>query len=770
MPRSTFRSKRVIRKAVQTLQYHRTQKLAIDARTKGVTVTSIKKLTFKKLSAKLRELPLIQAVKLMIQRVCVLTADGLEVCPEAAKTKNINIRVFLASYMIAFHPTELFHRQGDLEKNLTQKAIEMLKIFDPLCDEIIKSKEWMDMKDAVDNAIMFPGALHAYLTAFAEWKGPDEKHLKGRIKHALSALQDADDELLEYEIDFQYFRAEFRSEKKRLLEALRKIVGDDEVQMMDDVRLMMGKSAYTTDVGEGGASMVASQTYDMELPSEEKYRWAGDRPRMSNEQLAHEMLLDPNFELGENGSFKDENPAYERMRVTFHQAFWASLSDDLRMEPKPDYARTIVVFDEISRGIKQLALMTHKTSTNIDIETVIDFNLINQMIEKDVFTWETCTKLIIDIDSVVKQFDYDLHSVVVRAPDPLSNCNGSRKRKTCEEKTGHMEENLVAWGIVRRLMQDATCNKDLQPAAMCEAMRYLLSTIRSNSVFVSNERLRSKFPLIRQHGVEYERQHFAKRLCARTVSLKNITDLVKSTIQKDVSAGRMNIENLTINDAAKSTSYMSIMFSVAVELILDDAMIHPTTMPETWLLDSRRIIKTQKAFNFLVRVASVVTITSPQMQGCKDRNPMHIFTIIIKRLLSAPASEHGLEATSAIVNEELKNHSKMDEHTRDKNTRLIVANAIDGGKLHKLFKDRFRNVLLAGLCGDVSTFDDNDASLASFAQMKLPKVVHLVSLDVRNIGRSMRPMVEVNTKVHSMRYNAMIEAQSKIVALLYAKQ
>ena len=766
--RFNHRSKKVIRKAVLTLQLYRTQKLAIDARSKGMTSTIAKKLPFKELSSRLRQEPLIKVVKLIIHRVCVLTADGVNVCPEAAETKFLNVRIFLASYMVAWYPKQVFESEGDLEKKLTQAAIEMLAIFDPLCDEIIESENWVDMNDAIDRAIMFPGAFHAYMKAFEAWKGRDEKRLNGRIKHALNALQEADDQLLEYEAGFHSMRSEFRSQKKRLLEKLRQIVGVDEVQMMEDVRIMMGQSAYTTDVAKGCVSMVLDGRCNINMPGENQHRWTVQLPRMTNEQLAHEMLLDPKFEIGDNGCLKDENPAYERMRNTFHQAFWQSLSDDLGTQPTPVYARTIRVFKEISHGIKQLASMAHETATNID--TVIDFDLINQMIENGAFSWETCTELISNIDSVVKQLDYKFISPAMLEADALSNCNGTRKRKTCEEETGRVEENLVAWGIVQRLMQEAARNRDLQPAALCEAMRYLLSTIRSTVTFVTNKRLKSTFPVIRDHGVEYEREHLARKLREKTVSLKNITDLVNFTISNDVSEGRMNIENLTTNDPAKTASYTSVINSVAVELLMDNKTMQATKIPETWLLDSRRIIKMQTAFNFLIRVASVVTITSPQMQGCADKNPMHIFTIIIKRLLSSPDSQHGLEAMSAIVNEELKNHSTMHKDTREKNTQLITTNAIDGGKLHMLFKSRFRNVLLNGLCGDVATFDNNDASLALFAQTKLPRVVHLVSLDVHNIGRSMRPILDLHTKVHSMRYNEIIEAQSKIVALLYAKQ
>jgi hypothetical protein len=300
-------------------------------------------------------------------------------------------------------------------------------------------------------------------------------------------------------------------------------------------------------------------------------------------------------------------------------------------------------------------------------------------------------------------------------------------------------------------------------------MRFLLDMTQGTTAVITNKRLKMVLPVLRDNGVEYERDKMEKRLSATCLSLKNTTALINFTINNDVSAGRMNIENLTINESTKTASYTSILNSVVVELVVDINAMTIATFPEVWHLDRRRILEVQSAFKFLVRVGSVVVLVGSNMQRFVDTSPSVFLDTISKRLLSAPDSEHDLKSLIALVDQEFKNLPKMDQANRERICSLILMNAGGDGKLAKLLKDRYRNVIRNGLCGDVETFEDNDVSLASFAEMKIPRAVHLVSLDVRNLGLRMRPMVVLHAKVHSERYNEIIASQSKIVALQYAK-
>jgi hypothetical protein len=252
VPWSTLKSKKVIRKAVLTLQHHRTQKLVIDARNKGMASTVVKNLPYRELCEKLQGSELMKVSKLIFHRVCVLTEKGVSLCPEAGEYKVHNVRTFLASYMIAWYPEKVFRNQGDLELKLRKTAVEMLKIFDTFCDEITRCDNWVDTKEAVDRAILFRCRLHEYESVMEHWRTLDQNYVVASITNALNALQDSDDNLIESEADFHYYRANFRSEKKRLLKLLRERLSADKIQMIQDERACKGQSMYTTVVEVSG--------------------------------------------------------------------------------------------------------------------------------------------------------------------------------------------------------------------------------------------------------------------------------------------------------------------------------------------------------------------------------------------------------------------------------------------------------------------------------------------------------------------------------------
>ena len=76
---------------------------------------------------------------------------------------------------------------------------------------------------------------------------------------------------------------------------------------------------------------------------------------MSNQQVAHELLLDPLFQLEDEGcgSHTAENPIFHNINESFHRQFWDSLEDDLKLE-YPCYVRVIRVLGQICDGIHDL--------------------------------------------------------------------------------------------------------------------------------------------------------------------------------------------------------------------------------------------------------------------------------------------------------------------------------------------------------------------------------------------------------------------------------
>jgi hypothetical protein len=113
---------------------------------------------------------------------------------------------------------------------------------------------------------------------------------------------------------------------------------------------------------------------------------------MTNEQMAHELLMDPTFQLDDAGGCYAENPVYHRIRETFHQAFWDSLDDDLKLTP-PCFVRVLRVIAEIRDGIQE-------TTGCGCINEIIDIDFIQSQLDLGVFD---ANSLALSIVNVIKR-------------------------------------------------------------------------------------------------------------------------------------------------------------------------------------------------------------------------------------------------------------------------------------------------------------------------------------------------------------------------------
>jgi hypothetical protein len=287
------------------MQRFRTRKLAADGGNFGMTSAVAKTLPYADLSTRLRDTSLIHVMKLILHRVCVLTAEGVRSFPGAEDTKNVNVRVFVASFMIAYHPNDVFESINELETDLHLAAVAMLEVFDTLCIAIIASKRGTDLTEPIKKALNFPGVLHTYLKAFQAWKLPDEAKLTARITHALTALYEADDHLVEGDTETPKLRAEFGAQQERLRNKLVQIAGEKALKKLDDLRESQGLTRARIAVNNGaGAAATGEGSGYSALPR-----------RMTNEQMAHELLLDSTFTLDEHGG--NPGPKRNTYRVTY---------------------------------------------------------------------------------------------------------------------------------------------------------------------------------------------------------------------------------------------------------------------------------------------------------------------------------------------------------------------------------------------------------------------------------------------------------------------
>jgi len=255
----------------------------------------------------LREKKVIAVTKACLQRIHLMSTFRHGSPPRALAPENVNVRVFLAGFMIAYRSTHVFESMGPLEHALLEAATPLLTKFQQICSLIREKKAFGAVPPGMTHD--FPTMLFDYLKRFKAWKVPDEAKLTCRIKHALVALYQAEQHLPSDEPEDSKLRMEFRTQIERLRSKLQQIAGVEALQKFDDDRLSGALpgggdapgGGGGNDKGTGGGAYAA-------LPG-----------RMTNEQLAHELLLDPTFQLDESGGCSVENPVFHRIRESFHQ-------------------------------------------------------------------------------------------------------------------------------------------------------------------------------------------------------------------------------------------------------------------------------------------------------------------------------------------------------------------------------------------------------------------------------------------------------------------
>ena len=208
--------------------------------------------------------------------------------------------------MIAYRPTHVFESMGALEHALLEATTPLLDAFEKICACIQKDKAFSEVPPELTKD--FPTLLFEYLKRFKAWKGPDEAKLTCRIKHALVALYQAEQHLPSDEPEDSKLRMEFRTQIERLRSKLQQIAGAEALQKFDDDRLSGALPGGGDAPGGGGSDKGTGGGAYAALPG-----------RMTNEQLAHELLLDPTFQLDESGGCSVENPVFHRIRESFHQ-------------------------------------------------------------------------------------------------------------------------------------------------------------------------------------------------------------------------------------------------------------------------------------------------------------------------------------------------------------------------------------------------------------------------------------------------------------------
>ena len=205
----------------------------------------------------------------------------------------INPRIILVSFLISYWPTHVFESMAATEQSLYNAAASFVDKLQRILARLATSRTFESVP--FDLTEDFSPILAKYLRCFSDWKIPDTRKLTLRIQHALVAIDSAKACLPSDEPVDSTINVALDNQTVRLREKLRQIAGADVLAQFDANR-PAPRNANPSGTGVG-------RTPDGVI---------------SNEQLAHELLLDPCFQLTDAGEVV-ENPVADGIRRSFHR-------------------------------------------------------------------------------------------------------------------------------------------------------------------------------------------------------------------------------------------------------------------------------------------------------------------------------------------------------------------------------------------------------------------------------------------------------------------
>ncbi len=384
--------------------------------------------------------------------------------PDLHVQEPVNIKVVLAAYLIIFFPDQLFEEMTDLAKKLIQSAKKFSKVFHGILDALHITKavapmHWM-FKD-------FEPALFQYIHDFNTWKKADEKRMVPRVQHALTALYDTYAKLPCGVSRDSPLCKDFISRIEELRMKIVEIGGQEALDAYDKSRS-----------GEIYPKEKQDEQEDKDIQMFEN----AFRNPPTNETYTHEILLDPNFQLDEDGSAVGVNPLHENIKKSFGESFWLSLNDDLNLEI-PAFARIINLLKDYKQFLIKLGVEAGNPS---QVESFLDIDFIQDQVDK-------------------KTFDYQRGIAILKAVQQEADRYTSDKRKESFKTERDCVYNMV----------DTCVNSE----SFCKFLLFIQNQLGYIEIDNANKRFRGISPTIAVHGIEFEREKFQAFLDSGKVTL-----------------------------------------------------------------------------------------------------------------------------------------------------------------------------------------------------------------------------------------------------------
>lgn len=678
------------------------------------SIEQARSLTFDELLVRFRKPLALEAGQRMVNRVVrFLNWNRMD---DPRVTGTVHVKIFFATYLIALHPNHTFEVENELSRAVFQTSLPMITAFEHLvremsggeCIHLIKSEP----------AAGIPQLFCAYLRAFKAWKTADEKRLSDKIIASLLDLEEAERHLQNNPIQAE-LRARLVEQQERLKDKLKIIAGDQGLKDYEEA----SKQALASRRVQGVQGVPNSG--------------------MTNEQLAHELLLDPNFRMDEN-PVRDANHdklVYTTIRRDFESGFWPLLLADLCSTPRV-YERVIQVLEKSKKGI--VLVCGHLVDVQ-QINEIIDIEHIQAQLSNNVLNLHGCERLIGSVLHVIMQ------------------ARGQMKQTAKQKQTAERWEKAR---VAIQAAENGGSDPHAVERAVCKALEMVSDEVYILRVDVANSKLRDISVIIAEHGVMYESNAFQKKLDSGNITMQLTIEWIRHSLKGilERSDGRVSLEELR---SGARNSYETFHSIAVVDLVADfpswggiaervpEGRDGPP-VPETFALDKLRI----RSLNAHLRTDVIGTVilitvdTALRQHAQYADSRQSILESIASSLGHCPpnpnAPSQGLRAVCDMLVEQgvLPAHVEgiralMDKHIQKDNA--VYAHTM------KMFK--------AHWCKLIDPILASQGNLVRGSIVGLPDAARVFVENTEKRAMQLLPVCVLNKKVHVKRYNQIIASE-----------
>jgi hypothetical protein len=557
-----------------------------------MTMDRVKRISFPDLVLLLKEKPLVQAAKAALQRIH-MQATFIHGAPPNTllRSESINVKVVLAGYMIAVRPTFVLHTMGELEQKLFESATILLSRFHQITDAILLPEHQginFAKKVPTEASDKFRSELFDYLKCFKAWKVPDEARLSHEMRQSIFRMNR---QRLLVGVHRPEVIAEFVVQIANLRAKYIQINGEEMMEQFDeDVRT--GRFVFVADERDDATTLTV---------------------HMTNEELAHAVLLDTTFQLADDGFGLSHGivNTYRGIRNAHHAAFWDAMEADLNGDP-PNYGRVLRLLEEVREGITVLNVTSN-------INEIIDVEFITQRTLIGAFNFEDGVNLVMGTTKIIMGMQPDMR----------------------KEETADMFEQ------VKTLME--TANADTQVVALVRGLEFLLNRVNILRVEAANARIRLIAPVVALHGISYEAGKFRDKVMVQKT-------IVPALTMRWISGFQMALAPIG-SGVLPSAMRLDIHARAMVSLISgkeSDVVV----IPETLAHDTERIKSFKKEFTFLLKAKTLLTILGlPRLPSAAP--PKTVAALVIEKTQTKERVSNATMALERMVEGEVLDMDKL---------------------------------------------------------------------------------------------------------------